>query len=195
MTESKTTEMIVAETVGNNIVNALLHAIQDVMGFDGKLSIIRFAGVEHLKEQLPSHGDLSIEEFQKLVDSLNYLLLYSKQCMYEIGRKFSFYLSPYGLPIYDFIALLKKSMKSTKIEMKITSKEINIKIYDCPFCLTMKSFLSKDKEFFTCEFFKGVFFESVTKNANQNTQVEIKHLIPKNFSKNSNVCKFQINFK
>ena len=68
------------KTVKNSLINALLTAIFDEIDSDGRHSIIQHAnlGYMNISENLPPNGFTPLEDFLKLVDSMNYLLIFSK---------------------------------------------------------------------------------------------------------------------
>ncbi|MHA1821466.1 MAG: hypothetical protein ACTSU2_01820 [Promethearchaeota archaeon] len=180
--------------VKNQIVKALLEAIFDVLDFDGKRSIIEFARLDYLKDELPTNGGIPYTDFLKLVEAMNILLAYSNKVMYEIGRKFAFYFSPFGTHLVEFVELVQKNLlNNMQIEINYPSKnKIEIKIYSCPFCrglqtyLVNKDFGQEKKETkisntkgintgFTCQFMKGVLEETIKNSANLNVEVKVVH--------------------
>ena len=115
--------------VDNAVINALLEAILDILDKDGKRSILKFAGREDLlTEKLPP-GTSSREEFIKILEAMRVLLEFSSQILFEIGRKFSVYLDPFGSSIKDFIIILNKSFISPQFHIKFASdRELDISI-------------------------------------------------------------------
>jgi predicted hydrocarbon binding protein len=99
---------------------------------------------------------------------MNYLLIFSKSIMFEIGKKFSFYLSPVGTDLGDFIEMIKTTLINMQIELDNSSDDkINVTVMECPFCRSIqklnRAVISRN---FTCEFFRGFLYETVKKSAN-----------------------------
>jgi len=181
------------KTVKNSLINALLTAIFDEIDSDGKKSILEHANLGYMNsiENLPANGFTPIEDFLKLLDSMNYLLIFSKSIMYEIGRKFSFYISPFGTQIGDLIEKIKTKLIDLQIELEYnTDDKILVTVKQCPFCRSIQklnpAIVSRN---FTCEFFRGFLFETVRKSANTDVSIKVEHSDQKN-----DICKFKINF-
>ncbi|MBD3352099.1 MAG: hypothetical protein GF364_11485 [Candidatus Lokiarchaeota archaeon] len=182
--------MLSDKVVKNSLVNALLEAIFDVLDADGRKSIIQFANVDITNEKLPSKGTTSFDDFIKLVNAMNFLLAYSKTVMYEIGRKFSFYFSPYGGTLSDFIDLIQNTL-SNEMKTEISYPKDNmilIKIKNCPFCKGAVTILPGRKtEGFTCEFFKGLIYGTMAKSSDLGDSIEVSHIC-----KGLNECIFEV---
>lgn len=181
--------MVGSKAVKNNLINALLTAIFDEINSDGRNSIIQHANLGYMSENLPSNGFTPLEDFLKLVDSMNYLLIFSKSIMFEIGRKFALYLSPFGTPLGDLIEMIKTKLIDLQIEMDYRSDDkINVTVIECPFCRSIQklnaAIISRN---FTCEFFRGFLHETVKKSAHTNISVKVDH-----FNQKSGICKFRI---
>jgi predicted hydrocarbon binding protein len=180
------------KTVKNSLINALLTAIFDEIDSDGRNSILEHAnlGYMNIRENLPPNGFTPLEDFLKLVDSMNYLLIFSKSIMFEIGRKFAFYISPFGTEIGDLIEKIKTKLIDLQIKLEYdTDDKINVTVIECPFCRTIQklntAIVSRN---FTCEFFRGFLHETVKKSAHTDVSVKVEHSDQKN-----DVCKFIIN--
>lgn len=104
--------------VQNTVINALLEALFDILDLDGKRSVLEFAGLERWLEKLPQNGTSSWEDFLKLISAIRTLLQYSDSILFEVGRKFSIYLDPFGTSFPDFIRLLEHSLVDLHIEFK-----------------------------------------------------------------------------
>lgn len=178
-------------TVKNPLVNALLEAIYDVLDYDGRRSIIDFAHIEYMANKLPSDGQIPMSDFYKLINAMNILLAYSKTVMYEIGRKFSFYLSPFGVHFMEFIDLIEDNLVGeTIINIEYPSEnEIDVYLKQCPFCKGLDEIFDGDQktEGFSCEFFRGLLDETLKKSINQGVNINVFHI-----EKNSEFCKFQV---
>ncbi|NVM02407.1 MAG: hypothetical protein HWN67_08725 [Candidatus Helarchaeota archaeon] len=104
--------MSVTQSVKKVVFSALLTALKDIMGEDGKKSILRFAGLSQYinKEVQPSLSEsISFDEFSALLKSMNSLLGHGTHAiLYESGRKFALYLSPFGISLKDIIKKLEE---------------------------------------------------------------------------------------
>lgn len=181
-----------SKVVKNNLINALLTAIFDEIDTDGRNSILDHASLEYMckSENLPPNGFTPLEDFLKLVDSMNYLLIFSKSIMFEIGRKFSFYLSPYGTKMGDLLETIKTKLIDLQIELDYRSDDkINVTVLKCPFCRSIQKLnpVIKSRNF-TCEFFRGFLFETVKKSAQTDVSVNVTHFN----EKEDGLCKFRI---
>ncbi|GAF94711.1 unnamed protein product, partial [marine sediment metagenome] len=76
------------------VVTALLQAYHDVLDFDGMKSILREAEMLHIKNIREENQDfyLDLFSFKKIISAQNCLLFDSSMLLFEIGKKFSFYL-------------------------------------------------------------------------------------------------------
>ncbi len=87
------------------VFSALLTALHEVMGRDGKNSVLRFAGLEqYINQDVPPSIDesVSFETFKCLINSMNDLLGHGTDAiLYESGRKFAIYLTPFGYSLKD----------------------------------------------------------------------------------------------
>lgn len=104
--------MTASQSVKKVVFSALLTALKDIMGEDGKKSILRFAGLSQYidKEIQPSLSEsISFEDFSALLKSMNSLLGHGTHAiLYESGRKFALYLSPFGISLEDIIKKLEE---------------------------------------------------------------------------------------
>jgi len=94
------------------VFSALLTALTDIMGEDGKKSILRFAGLSQFinQEVSPSIDEsVSFDTFKALLNSMNNLLGHGTNAiLFESGRKFALYLSPFGISLEGIIKKLEK---------------------------------------------------------------------------------------
>jgi hypothetical protein len=101
-----------AEKVKQIVFSALLEALNDIIGPDGKTSIIKFAGLanKYSKQLRPSLvNSLPRSDLIKLTDAMVRLLGFgSKALLRETGRKFAIYLHPYGYSLDTLIEKMKK---------------------------------------------------------------------------------------
>ncbi|MFX1295010.1 MAG: V4R domain-containing protein [Promethearchaeota archaeon] len=92
------------------VFSALLTALHEIMGRDGKNSILRFAGLdEYINQDVPPsiEESISFEIFKSLIKSMNELLGHGTDAiLYESGRKFAIYLSPFGYSLQDVLEKL-----------------------------------------------------------------------------------------
>ncbi len=99
------------EKVKQVVFSALLEALNEIIGQDGKMSVIRFAGLSTKYAQVrPSLlTSLPKSDLIKLTTAMNRLLGFgSKALLREMGRKFAVYLHPYGYSLETLIEKMKK---------------------------------------------------------------------------------------
>ena len=126
------------------VFSALLTALSDIMGKDGKNSVLKFAGLnDYVDKDVPPSTDpkdeINYETFSKLLQSMHELLGHGTNAiLFESGRKFAVYLSPFGYSLEDVTERLEKWLGG---EWEITKeKDVEIvKIKDCPVCRDLKS--------------------------------------------------------
>ena len=84
--------------VKNRVVTALLQTYLDTLDYDGMKSILKEAGLLHLRNQRNFNPNSTIDyfSFKKILTAQNCLLYQCSELLFEIGRKFSFYLFPFG---------------------------------------------------------------------------------------------------
>lgn len=89
------------------VFSALLTALHEVMGRDGKNSVLRFAGLEEYIPEIPAPSlekFVSFETFKLLINSMNDLLGHGTDAiLYESGRKFAIYLTPFGYSLSEVV--------------------------------------------------------------------------------------------
>ena len=122
------------------VFSALLESLNEIIGPDGKESIVRFAGLEkryankYLRPSLVK--SLPKSDLLKFSNAMNRLLGYgSKAILKEMGRKFAIYLAPYGYTLNTLVGKLKKWIDGDwDIEITdINSDKIQITIINDPF--------------------------------------------------------------
>jgi predicted hydrocarbon binding protein len=125
-------------TVKNKVVVALLQAYHDTLDYDGMKSILREAEMMHIKDirDKDPNDTLDFFSFKKIIAAQNCLLYDSSILLYEIGKKFSFYLFPFGKSFVDIISEINSSIKTDwKVEIvENNEKEISVQINRCIFC-------------------------------------------------------------
>ncbi|MFW9864732.1 MAG: hypothetical protein ACFFEN_01410, partial [Candidatus Thorarchaeota archaeon] len=87
------------------VVTALLQAYQDILDYDGLKSILKEAEMLHLKniKYEDQNQNLDFFSFKKIISAQNCLLYESSKLLFEIGKKLSFYLFPYGISFDEII--------------------------------------------------------------------------------------------
>lgn len=175
--------------VKNIIVRALLEALYDVLDIDGVNSILKYANINKNNFKEPP-----IEILNKLIESMNILLYNSNKVLFEIGRKFAFYIAPFGEKIEDFYSTFETNLqRNFKINIiRISENNVIINVINCPFC--------KGKLFFPlitnvplnldCEFYKGFISETIKKGLSINSDFTIEHI-----EKSKTKCSFNIVYK
>ena len=122
------------------VFSALLTALQDIMGEDGKKSVLRFAGLdEFINKEVPPSLDesISFETFKALLQSMHNLLGHGTNAiLYESGRKFALYLSPFGISLEDIIKKLAVWLGGDWEIQKVPDDPAQsiLKIKNCPIC-------------------------------------------------------------
>ena len=124
--------------VKNRVVVALLQAYHDTLDYDGMKSILREAEMLHIKDirDEDPNGTLDFFSFKKIISAQNCLLYDSSDLLFEIGKKFSFYLFPFGISFKEIIDEINSSIISDwKVNIiEDNDIEIVVQIYRCIFC-------------------------------------------------------------
>ncbi|MHA1933279.1 MAG: hypothetical protein ACW96X_12100 [Promethearchaeota archaeon] len=140
------------------VVTALLQAYHDVLDFDGMKSILREAEMLHIKNIREENQDLHLDlfSFKKIISAQNCLLFDSSMLLFEIGKKFSFYLFPYGKNFEEVIHEINSIIISDwKVEIIEKSDDIiTISVQKCLFCSEIGV---------PCDMFKGFLVHSLEK--------------------------------
>jgi len=140
------------------VVTALLQAYHDVLDFDGMKSILREAEMLHIKNIREENQDLYLDlfSFKKIISAQNCLLFDSSMLLFEIGKKFSFYLFPYGKKFEEIIHEINSTIITDwKVEIIENSEElITVSVQKCIFCSEIGV---------PCEMFKGFLVHSLEK--------------------------------
>ena len=124
--------------VHNKVLIALLQSYLDVLDYDGLKSILREAELLELKnlDDINPNSHMDFFFFKKLIAAQNCLLYESNKVLYEIGKKFSFYLFPYGKKFEEIIEEINQLIETDwniKI-IKSKPKKFIISINKCIFC-------------------------------------------------------------
>lgn len=145
-------------TVRNRVVTALLQSYLDNLDYDGMKSILREAELLELKDirEVDPDGTIDFFYFKKIIAAQNCLLYDSSKLLYEIGRKFSFYLFPYGKNFEDIIREINEFIQTDwNVEIIEKSDElIVIKVNKCIFCSEIGV---------SCDLFRGFLVHSLEK--------------------------------
>lgn len=145
--------------VKNKVVVALLQAYQEILDYDGMKSILREAEMMHLKDLRDKKPNDSLDffSFKKIISAQNCLLYDSSDLLYEIGKKFSFYLFPFGKSfkekIYEINSSIITDWKVNIIENN--ENEIILQVHRCIFCSEIGV---------PCTLFKGFLVHSLQKS-------------------------------
>ena len=141
------------------VVTALLQAYQDILDYDGMKSILKEAEMLHIKNIRTEDQNqyLDFFHFKKIIAAQNCLLYDSSMLLFEIGKKFAFYLFPYGKNFEGIIKEINSAIKTDwKVEiLEIDQKEIKIKVDKCIFCSEIGV---------PCELIKGFLVHSLEKS-------------------------------
>ncbi len=145
--------------VKNKVVIALLQAYQEILDYDGMKSILREAEMMHLIDIRDENPNNSIDffSFKKIISAQNCLLYDSSDLLFEIGKKFSFYLFPFGKNFKDIIDDINNFIVTDwKVEiLENNNDEIVLKIQKCIFCSEIGV---------PCDLFKGFLIHSLEKS-------------------------------
>ena len=154
------------EQVKNRVVIALLQAYLDILDYDGMKSVLKEAELLHIKDyrDVNPNDTLDFNSFQKIIDAQNLLLFGCYRLLYEIGKKFSFYLFPFGKDfreiIKDINELINTNWKVNIIEQ--TENSVTVEIENCIFCPEAGE---------PCKLFTGFLIHSLKKSLPDNRRV------------------------
>ncbi|MFX0025594.1 MAG: hypothetical protein ACFE8M_04205 [Candidatus Hermodarchaeota archaeon] len=153
-------------TVRNRVVTALLQSYLDNLDYDGMKSILREAGLLELKDiqEEDPNGVIDFFSLKKIIAAQNCLLYDSPKLLYEIGRKFSFYLFPYGKDFDEIIREINEFIQTDwNVEIIEKSDElIIVKVDKCIFCSEIGV---------SCDLFRGFLVYSLEKALPSNHQI------------------------
>jgi predicted hydrocarbon binding protein len=152
--------------VKNRVLTALLQSYMDNLDYDGMKSILREAELMELKDikKVDPDGEIDFFSFKKIISAQNCLLFDSSQLLYEIGRKFSFYLFPYGKDFSEIVVDINNLIQadwSVRI-LEDTTESIVIRVDRCIFCSEIG---------ISCDLFKGFLIHSLEKNISSEYKV------------------------
>jgi hypothetical protein len=148
------------------VITALLQAYHDILDYDGMKSILKEAEMLHLKNirDKDQNQFLDFFSFKKIISAQNCLLYDSSMLLFEIGKKFSFYLFPYGKDFEEIISEIN-SIICTDWNVEIIDKSENLivlLVQKCIFCSEIG---------IPCDMFKGFLFNSLEKSLSSEYKV------------------------
>jgi hypothetical protein len=160
--------------VKNKVLTALLQAYLDVLDYDGLKSILREAELLELKDLKDVNPEQIIDffSFKKIISAQNCLLYGCYNLLFEIGKKFSFYLYPYGKDFEDIVGEINKLIKTDwKIEIIAKTnkpfsnelKTITLRLENCIFCSEIGV---------PCNFIVGFLVHSLEKSLPYNKRIQ-----------------------
>jgi predicted hydrocarbon binding protein len=101
-------------------------------------SILKEAEILHIKDnrEKKTNETLSFFSFKKIIAAQNCLLYESSLLLFEIGRKFSFYLFPFGKDFDESIEAINQLIRTDWNVQVIEKSEnmVKIKVKNCIFC-------------------------------------------------------------
>ena len=140
------------------VITALLQAYHDILDYDGMRSILKEAEMLDLTNIKDENQDQMINffSFKKIISAQNCLLYDSSRLLFEIGKKFSFYLYPYGKNFKEIVQDINNLIITDwKVEIIDKSENlITILIQKCIFCSEIGV---------PCDLFKGFLVHSLEK--------------------------------
>lgn len=153
--------------VKNRVITALLQAYHDCLDYDGMKSILREAEMLSIKDirEINPDESLNLISFQKIIDAQNILMYGCTDLLHEIGKKFSFYLFPFGKDFEKIIQELKELI-ITNWDVSIIEKSdsnISVKVENCIFS-------TNDGQY--CEVFEGFLVNSLQKALSSDKMVK-----------------------
>jgi predicted hydrocarbon binding protein len=153
-------------TVKNRVLTALLQSYLDNLDYDGMKSILREAGLLELKDirDVDPNASLDFFSFKKIIAAQNCLLYDSSNLLYEIGKKFSFYLFPFGKKFEEIIVEINDLIRTDWNVQIVEKKEdsITVRVDKCIFCSEIGV---------SCELFKGFLVHSLEKTLSSDFKV------------------------
>jgi hypothetical protein len=144
--------------VKNKVITALLQSYLDNLDYDGMKSILKEAEMISLKDMRDIDPEESIDffSFKKIIAAQNCLLYDSNELLFEIGKKLSFYLFPFGKDFEEIIKEINQLIVTDwKVEILEKTKDLYvINVEKCVFCSEIGV---------SCDLFKGFLIHSLEK--------------------------------
>ena len=146
-------------TVKNRVLTALLQSYMDNLDYDGMKSILKEAGLLELKDirGVDPEGEIDFFSFKKIISAQNCLLYDSSHLLSEIGKKFSFYLFPFGKIFEEIVEEINKLIVADwrVIIVENRAESVIIRVDKCIFCSEIGV---------SCELFKSFLIHSLEKS-------------------------------
>ena len=153
--------------VKNKVVTALFQAYMDVLDYDGLKSILKEAELLDLKNYkgIDPHETLDFFSFKKIITAQNCLLYNCNDLLFEIGKKFSFYLFPFGKKFREVVEEINRLIKTDwNIQiLEKTKKSITVRVEKCFFCSEIG---------ISCDLIMGFLLHSIEKTLPPDKRVE-----------------------
>jgi hypothetical protein len=170
------------------VITALLQAYHDILDYDGMKSILKEAEMLRFKNIRDEDQNqyLDFFSFKKIIAAQNCLLYDSTMLLFEIGKKFSFYLFPYGKDFEEIISEINKII-ITDWNVEIIDKAQNffiILVQRCVFCSEIGV---------SCDMFKGFLVHSLEKSLP--SEYRVKYFGKKEDSEDPNHNTFTLKLK
>jgi predicted hydrocarbon binding protein len=148
------------------VITALLQAYLDILDYDGMKSILKEAGMLEFKDRkdVNPNAYITLSPFKKILLAQDVLLYNSYDLLYTIGKKFSFYLFPFGKSFQESIEELTQIIK-TNWDIRIlekTADSINLQVENCIFCSKIDN---------TCDLFIGFVVHTLEKTLSAQEKV------------------------
>ena len=153
--------------VKNRVVTALFQAYLDVLDYDGLKSILKEAELLDLKnyKEIDPDETLDFFSFKKIITAQNCLLYNCSDLLFEIGKKFSFYLFPFGKKFREVVEEINRLIKTDwNIQiLEKTKKSITVRVEKCFFCSEIG---------ISCDLIMGFLLHSIEKTLPPDRRVE-----------------------
>ena len=145
--------------VKNKVIVALLQAYHDILDYDGMKSILKEAGMIHIKDIRDKNPNDTLDffSFKKIISAQNCLLYDSSDLLFEIGKKFSFYLFPFGKSFEEIIDEINSSIIA---DWKVSIRENN----ENEMFISVDRCISCSEIGVPCDLFKGFLVNSLQKS-------------------------------
>lgn len=124
-------------TIRNKLIIAYLQALYDLLDYDGMKSILKEANLLNIKNyrEVNPEGRMNFNIFLRIIEAQNCLLYRCTDLLVELGKKFAFYLFPFGKPISEILADLNELIDmdwNIRVE-KQSKEELIVRVENCVF--------------------------------------------------------------
>ena len=138
----------------------------DILDYDGMKSVLREADLIDIKDtkNVDPNDTMDFLSFQKIITAQELLLYGCYRLQYEVGKKFAFYLFPWGKPFEEVIQEITELIK-TNWSVRILEQGENsvmVEIQNCIFCSEVG---------IPCNLFTGFLVHSLKKAIPDNRRV------------------------